>query len=98
MPFLDGQEVATVGYPLAVALERDRTRSFLLSRYPPGCCFGTVPALDEWIEVEAPPETDPLDPDVPVVVRGVLEVGEDLDELGFARSLYRMRAESVVLR
>ena len=95
---LDGQEVATVGYPLAVALERDRTRSFLLSRYPPGCCFGTVPALDEWIEVEAPPETDPLDPDVPVVVRGVLEVGEDLDELGFARSLYRMRAESVVLR
>ena len=48
--------------------------------------------------MEAPPETDPLDPDVPVVVRGVLEVGEDLDELGFARSLYRMRAESVVLR
>ena len=92
---LDGQRIATRGYPIAAELERGEVRRFLLSRYPPGCCFGSVPVLDEWIDVRAPDGVDPLPPEVPVTVEGVLEVGEVQDAQGFAQSLYRLRAGAV---
>jgi len=92
---LDGRRIAARGYPIAAELERGTVRRFLLSRYPPGCCFGSVPVLDEWIDVRAPDGVAPLAPDVPVTVEGVLAVGELQDAQGFAQSLYRLRAEAV---
>jgi len=70
-------------------------QTFLLSRFPPGCCFGSVPVMDEWVEVEAPPGTTSLIPDLRVEVQGVLEMGEIIGPTGFALSLYRMQAVSV---
>ena len=92
---LADERVTVVGYPLVAELDGVETGSFLLSRFPPGCCFGAVPVLDEWIAVEAPAGTPALPPAVPVRVTGTLEVGEVLDANGFAESLYRMRAETV---
>lgn len=92
---LDGRTVHARGYPIAAELERGEVHRFLLSRFPPGCCFGAVPVLDEWIAVTVEEGVAPLDPNVPVEVSGGLEVGEVLGEDGFAVSLYRMRAERV---
>ena len=90
---LAGRRVTTVGYPVMAEETEDGLR-FLLSRFPPGCCFGSVPVPDEWIEVTAA-GSELHDPERTVEVTGVLEAGEVLDELGFVESLYRMRADSV---
>jgi hypothetical protein len=69
--------------------------SFLLSRFPPGCCFGALPFPDEWIAVTLTDPVAPLAADIPVEVTGTLEVGELLDGQGFVTSLYRMQGERV---
>ena len=71
-----------------------------MTRYPPGCCFGALPVLDEWVQVTFPPGLElPADRDSVVEAEGRLEAGELLDPDGYAESLYRMDAEAVqVLR
>lgn len=92
---LAGKRITTAGYPLAAERTEDGLR-FLLSRFPPGCCFGSEPVPDEWIDVSVS-SRDLLDPGRRVEVSGVLEAGEVQDELGFVESLYRMRAVTVRL-
>ncbi len=92
---LAGKEITAIGFPLAAALEGEEVKTFLLSRFPPGCCFGSIPVMDEWIEVQAPAGTSQLVPDYRVEVAGILEIGEQVGPAGFATSLYRMRASSV---
>lgn len=89
---LDGRAVEVRGYPVVVDLEGDSVRGFLLSRFPPGCCFGAVPVPDEWLDVRGAADTDwgDLVPVSPVTVRGTLEVGERIDADGFVLSLYRL--------
>lgn len=95
---LDGRDVVLEGFPLVVDLDEGEVRELLLTRFPPGCCFGAVPVLDEWVlvELEQPLPADEVPPQA--ALRGVLEVGEILDERGAAQSLYRMRAGRVVER
>jgi hypothetical protein len=61
-----------------------------------GCCFGAMPRLDEWVEVQVGVGggVDYI-PFQAVRVTGPFEVGEVLDDYGYVRSLYRMKAESV---
>jgi len=92
---LAGHSFRLRGFPLAASVEGEWVQTFLLSRFPPGCCFGSVPVMDEWVEVEAPPGTTSLIPDLRVEVQGVLEMGEIIGPTGFALSLYRMQAVSV---
>jgi hypothetical protein len=94
---LDGHAFRLRGFPLAADVEGESVQTILLSRFPPGCCFGSVPVMDEWVEVEAPEGTRPLNPDLRVEVQGVLEVGEIIGPAGFASSLYRMQATSLEL-
>lgn len=93
---LDGSVVTVSGYPLPADVGQDGTRTVLLSRNPPGCCFGLRPVLDEWIEVRLDQGTRDLDPSAPATFRGTLEVGEVQDEAGYALSLYRLRGASRV--
>ncbi len=93
---LNGTEVAMDGYMVPVDFEDRKVTSFILSRYLPGCCFGVMPMMDEWIEVEVL-EEEGVDyfPFQIVRVTGEFEVGEVLDDYGYVRSIYRIQAEKV---
>ena len=91
---LDGTDVAVEGYMLPIKVVGNRVRSFLLSRYAGGCCFGRSPMMNECIEVEM----DALAPYIPhtvVRVRGRLAVGEVKDQYGYVTSVYRLAGRSV---
>jgi hypothetical protein len=93
---LDGARVAFDGYMVPVDFENRRVTSFILSRYLPGCCFGVMPRMDEWIEVAVKVEGGvEYVPYQVVRVIGTFEVGEVLDDYGYVRSIYRIRADEV---
>lgn len=93
---LNGVRVAFDGYMVPLDFAERKVTSFILSRYLPGCCFGAMPRLDEWIEVEVtvPGGIDYV-PFQIVRVTGPFAVGEVLDDYGYVRSIYRMKAEAV---
>lgn len=88
---LDGRELAVAGYPQATLFDAGEVHELLLSRFPPGCCFGTQPVLDEWIHVELAEPLAIAELGEHVLVGGRLEVGERIDETGFVLHLYRLR-------
>ncbi len=93
---LCGERIEAQGHILATEFDGEEIQRFLLTRFPPGCCFGSMPVLDEWVEVTLPPgEEVVLSPVAVVRVTGLLQVGEKLDEAGFAESLYRVVADEV---
>ncbi len=87
---LHGADVRVAGYPLVVGLHERRVTEVLLTRFPPGCCFGSRPVFDEWIQVTLAEPLEPRDVPPSAVAFGRLDVGEELDEEGFPTSLYRM--------
>ncbi|MEM7305347.1 MAG: DUF3299 domain-containing protein [Planctomycetota bacterium] len=93
---LDGERAALDGYMVPVDFEERKVTSFILSRYLPGCCFGVMPLMDEWVEIEVLVEGG-VDyfPFQTVRVMGEFEVGEVLDDYGYVRSIYRMKSNSV---
>ncbi len=93
LPALDGKRVRLTGYPLVLDAEGGTVRSLLVTRYPPGCCFGPLPVLDEWVAVslETPSDAAEWVGDRPVTVTGTLEVGERIGRGGDVESLYRLR-------
>ena len=94
---LDGTKVSIVGYMTPIDFDKDGVKSFLLTNYPGGCCFGMVPRLNEWVEVELEGERrveySYFDP---IVMRGVLQVGEARSG-EVVTSLYRMQPDDVKL-
>ncbi len=93
---LQGVRAAFDGYMVPVDFADRKVTSFILSRYLAGCCFGAMPRMDEWVEVavEVPGGVDYV-PFQVVRVVGTFEVGEVLDDYGYVRSIYRMRAQAV---
>ena len=93
---LHGAQARMDGYMVPVDFEDKKVTSFILSRYLPGCCFGVMPLLDEWVEIEVVIEGG-VDyfPYQIVRVSGEFEVGELLDDYGYVRSIFRMKAEKV---
>jgi len=89
---LHGREVELRGFPLVTGYGDGGARRLLLTRFPPGCCFGNVPVLDEWVAVEVR-EGAQVDPGTgydPLLMRGTFLAGERMDESGFVESLYRL--------
>ena len=94
---LHGREVELEGFPLITRVVGERADRLLLTRFPPGCCFGAVPVLDEWVAVElAAGSMDAGTGFDPVRVRGNFVAGEVLDEKGRVDSLYRLVEAQVV--
>lgn len=90
---LDGRTIALRGHPLVLEYEGSGVRQFLLTRFPPGCCFGSVPILDEWVQVELEDRREDFPRNRPTLIAvGAFEVREHQDEDGQAVSLYRLRA------
>ncbi|MFT7486573.1 MAG: hypothetical protein ACI9F9_002428 [Candidatus Paceibacteria bacterium] len=93
---LDGKEVSIVGYMIPGEIEQGNVRDFMLVRDLLGCCFGGTPMPDEWIdvtmEVDAEAEYRPY---LPMRVTGVLTLGGEQDEAGFALGVYRLKGSAV---
>ena len=95
---LAGREVSIVGYMIPGETEGGKVRDFMLVRDLASCCFGGSPMPDEWIDVVmAPGEIAEYRPYLPMRTRGVLRLGGEQDEVGFAVGIYRLEAESVVV-
>lgn len=92
----DGQKVALEGFMEPLTWKGDKVTSFILSPYPPGCCFGGMPGFDEWVEV-ATTDPDGVDYHAYRSVRaiGAFAVGEQFDDYGYLRNIYRLAGEEV---
>jgi hypothetical protein len=92
---LDRQKVFIVGYMQPIDFDNEGVRTFLLTNYPGGCCFGMVPRLNEWVEVslggDERVEYSYFDA---IEIHGKLEVGEAKSG-EVVTSLYRMTPDKV---
>lgn len=92
-----GQQVVVEGYVLAADMKEGRVESLILARFPPGCCFGSMPVIDEWMAVDLlDGGSEPFSTFTPVMIQGTLDLGERIDERGEAESLYRLHGGRVV--
>jgi hypothetical protein len=93
----DKQKVEVEGWMVPMEVDDNgMIKSFVLVRTQPECCFGDTQGMNEWIEVKMDTRlrTDFVI-DRPIRVRGVIEVGELIED-GFVLSLYRMTASEVL--
>ncbi|MGQ0614469.1 MAG: DUF3299 domain-containing protein [Planctomycetaceae bacterium] len=94
---LEGTKVSITGYMLPIDVDKDKVLSFLLVRYPFGCCYGRVPEMTEWVFVKmAEGKTAEFVSHIPIPVMGTLTVGEEF-ERGSLTSVYRMVGDEVDL-
>lgn len=93
---LDGQRIALDGFMMPLDFKERKVTAFILSPYPPGCHFGGMPRLDEWVDstVTNPDGVEWLAYRA-IRVIGTLEIGEQIDDYGYVTSIYRMAAERV---
>jgi len=91
---LNGKRVACMGFMLPWDFKPEGTRHFGLLRNQVGCCFGTAPALNEWIDVTVKDKPADVWMDTPLLLVGTLKV-KRITESGNTMGLYSMTAESV---
>ena len=89
---LHDKVITVEGFVLVSSTNAEQINEILLSRFPPGCCFGAVPVVDEWIAVQMQPgvNLNRMSAYEPIQIRGRLAVGERLTPDGAVESLYRM--------
>ncbi len=70
----NGARVRVAGYMLPLAVEQGLARQFLLLRNQNACCFGQMPAANEYVVVETSGAGLPVRMDTPVALVGRLRV------------------------
>lgn len=93
---LDGKRVCVEGYMLPMKLNDGLVNEFLLIRSPMVCCYGAVPATNEWVVVKMKTGTSPV-MDVPIKLYGTLHVGAVYQDTSFA-GLYAVDGEKVATK
>jgi hypothetical protein len=93
---LDGQHVRVRGFMLPLKVEDGLATQFLIVRNPMVCCYGMMPAPNEWVCVKTTGKGIPMQMDVPLVFSGTLHVGE-LYEDNFFIGVYQLDAEKVAV-
>lgn len=92
---LNGSPLRLNGYMMPVEMDGDKVATFLLMRNQAMCCYGRIPAMNEWVMVSFPAgRSVAMNMDQPLSVTGNFEVGEQIEE-GAVVSLYRMVADRV---
>ena len=95
---LDGQEISIVGYMIPGEMDQGNVLDFMLVRDLLGCCFGGSPMPDEWINVIMTEEAEAeYRPYMPMRVTGVLTLGGEQDEAGFALGVYQLKGTDVIV-
>jgi hypothetical protein len=90
---LRGRRVGLPGFMLSLGDTGD-SAEFILVESLWGCCFGSVPDVNQTVIVRMSPGAVMEYSAAPLVVTGVLEVGEER-QAGFVTSLYRVTDASV---
>lgn len=91
---LNGKKVIVTGFILPVKEDNGVMTQFLLMRDRQMCCYGFVPAVNQWIVVTMPQGAPPT-MDVPVSFRGTLHVGA-MFEQGYMTAIYALDGEKKV--
>lgn len=92
----DGQLMALEGFVIPADGRGERTRRWILTPAPNGCCRTGLATFDQFVRVElAPGSSGPepdwfVDPYRPVAVAGRFRVEERRDDFGFLECLYRL--------
>ena len=93
---LAGAKIAIKGFMIPLKNEGEDVVEFVLVRNQNACCFGIVPAMNEWIHIKMEKEqVAPYAIDIPITVFGKLEVGESYEN-DLLMSIYRMQGKRVV--
>ncbi len=93
---LNGSVISVEGFMMPIEMRNDVVRTFLLVRNRMMCCFGVQVSMNEWVLVKMRGANGArFYNDVPLRVRGKIEVGEDVQD-GMVMSLYRMYADEVL--
>lgn len=91
---LDGRRVLLSGYMLPIRLENGLVTECLLVRSPMMCCYGVVPAPNEWVVVKMKGAGVGVMMDTPVKFYGTLRVGGVYEDKTFA-GIYQLDGEKV---
>ncbi len=90
---LDGKQVRIEGYMIPLKFDDGKVKSFFLSRYMMGCCFGVLPKANEVIEVEMVDEGTYYDAYMPFLVTGKMFVMPDgTDDEKYLKTIYVIKA------
>jgi hypothetical protein len=86
-----GRRAMITGFMLPTQIKDGRAVEFLIMANQMACCFGTIPAMNEWVVVRMPAGV-PVIQDVPISFFGILKVGAMYDN-GYMTGIYEMDAE-----
>ncbi|OAM90401.1 DUF3299 domain-containing protein [Termitidicoccus mucosus] len=91
---LDGKPVCLSGYMLPIQMGGGLVKEFLLIRSPMFCCYGVVPAPNEWVVVKMKGKGTAPMMDVPLNFYGTLHIGELYEDRMFT-GIYQLDGEKV---
>ena len=92
---MDGQTVQIEGYMIPLKFEDGKVKSFFLSRYMMGCCFGVLPKANEIIEVEMVEGKGAFyDAYMPFLTTGKFVIVEEGTDDDYMQSVFRMTADT----
>lgn len=84
----DGAKVVMSGYMLPVVVEGGLVREFLLMKDQQGCCYGMMPAMNEWVVVKIPSGVNPA-MDETIFIYGTIKVGPQVND-GYLAGIYQI--------
>ena len=92
---LDKKPVAIRGFMLPLKVENGLVTELLIMRDQSMCCFGTVPKINEWINIRM--EGDGVQPimDQSITLMGQLKVGEVLEN-DYLVGIYEMEGDKMI--
>ena len=92
---LDKKPVAIRGFMLPLKVENGLVTELLIMRDQSMCCFGTVPKINEWINIRMAGEGVQPIMDQPVTLMGQLQVGEVLEN-DYLVGIYEMEGDKMI--
>jgi hypothetical protein len=85
----NGDYIAMQGFMLPTKAVDGKVTEFLLLKNQGMCCYGTVPQINEWVNVHAAGKGVKLVMDVPVTISGTFRVGP-VRESGSLAGIYEL--------
>jgi hypothetical protein len=89
----NGHKAIVTGFMLPTKMANGLVTEFLLVKDPMMCCYGVVPAMNEWVVVRMPKGAKPL-MDVPISFYGELKIGA-IFESGYLSGIYLLEGEKM---
>ena len=92
---LNEKPVAIRGFMLPLKVENGLVTELLIMRDQSMCCFGTVPKINEWINIRMAGEGVQPIMDQPITLMGQLKVGEVLEN-DYLVGIYEMEGDKMI--